>query len=273
MPLKDWVYYKLYSPLRKVVLLKQIFIREKLFSPSCDNFDFHSIPIIICNFNRLECLKALIGRLEELDYRNIHIIDNASQYPPLLEYYDKCPYIVYRLKKNLGHLSLWKSGIYRKFRNRYFVYTDSDVVPGPECPKDFIHDFYDIMQRFRAVKVGNALRIDDLPDSFRDKEKVIRWERQFWRVELERDIYDAQVDTTFALYRPNLKWGTENYGLRIRVGGIYTALHLPWYADSSNPTQEDIYYRNTCNSSASWTNGATFSGVKYDDNIKRISGK
>lgn len=272
-PYKDWVYYNLYSPIRKVVLLKQIFVRERLFSPSYDNFGFHAIPIIICNFNRLECLKTLIRRLEELDYHNIHIIDNNSQYPPLLEYYDSCPYTVYRLKKNLGHLSLWKSGIYRKFRNRYFVYTDSDVVPGPECPEDFIRTFYDIMQRFHAVKVGNALKIDDLPDCFKDKAKVIKWEKQFWKDTLETDVYNAQVDTTFALYRPNVKWGTDTFGLRIRVGGIYTALHLPWYADSSSPTEEDLYYMKTCNNSATWITGVTFMGTSYDENINRLSEK
>lgn len=245
-------------------------LRERLFTPSYENFDFHNIPIIICNFNRLECLKILIARLEELNYKNIHIIDNNSSYPPLLRYYENCPYTVYRLKKNLGHLSLWKSNIYKKFKNRYFVYTDSDVVPGPECPEDFIKRFYEIMHKYKAVKVGAALKIDDIPDCFKDKEQVTKWEKQFWENEIEKDVYVAQVDTTFGLYWPNLKWGTDTIGLRLRVGGDMTARHLPWYADSEHPSEEDIYYANTCNSSASWANGTTFTGDAYKDLLEDI---
>ena len=37
-----------------------------------------NIPVFIINFNRLECLKVLIDRLEELETSNIHIIDNDS---------------------------------------------------------------------------------------------------------------------------------------------------------------------------------------------------
>ena len=51
--------------------------------------DAKQIPIVINNFNRLGYLKRLIASLESRGYKNIHIIDNNSTYPPLLEYYEK----------------------------------------------------------------------------------------------------------------------------------------------------------------------------------------
>ena len=71
--------------------------------------DYKSIPIIINNYNRLTSLKILISSLEKMGYKNLFIIDNASTYPPLLEYYNTCPYKVFRLNNNVGYLALWKT--------------------------------------------------------------------------------------------------------------------------------------------------------------------
>src|SRR5437016_2259980 len=80
--------------------------RKFLFS---DNNNFNTeknskqIPIIINNRNRVTYLLQLISWLEKSGYNNIYIIDNNSKYPPLLEYYSKTKYPVFRLKENAGH--------------------------------------------------------------------------------------------------------------------------------------------------------------------------
>lgn len=217
--------------------------------------DYKSIPIIINNFNRLTSLKALIASLEKRGYKNLFIIDNASTYPPLLEYYTTCPYKVFRLDTNVGYLALWKTSIYKEFISDFYVYTDSDVVPCDECPDDFLNYFWDILKRHKyATKVGFGLKIDDLPDHFNLKQSVVEWESKFWNFEVEKDLFRAPIDTTFALYKPfarkNANWYIEQY----RTGGNYQARHIPWYNDTTNLSVEELYYINSCAKKTHWTN-------------------
>lgn len=215
--------------------------------------DYKSIPIIINNFNRLECLKKLINRLEKGGYKNIYIIDNNSSYPPLLEYYKTINYPIFHLKKNVGYLALWKTGIYKKFIRGYYVYTDPDVIPIDECPDNFLEYFFQIMQQYKTVqKVGFGLRIDNLPDTFPNKTKVIEWEQHFFEKPLKNNIYNAQIDTTFALYRPFTGGEAHKYKFNIRTGMPYMAEHLPWY-QSDKLSEEDIYYKNHIQTSTHWS--------------------
>lgn len=251
--IKRWVGKTFYDPTRDFLRLARVRVLEFLFVKNYDYFDFKNVPVIINNYNRVSFLAKQIASLESKGYRNIYIIDNNSTYPPLLEYYEKTPYTVFRLKENVGHLSFWKTGIYKRFRHQWFVYTDSDIVIDSECPDDFIRHFYELAQKYRAVKVGPALRIDDLPEHYTDRELVYNFESKYWENEIEPDVYVADIDTTFALYRPNLRGGSGRVGKRLRVGGPYGAHHMTWYNDMARPTEEDEYYANSCNNSASWT--------------------
>ena len=200
------------------------------------------IPIVINNRNRYTYLVKVISRLEKAGYENIYIIDNASDYPPLLEFYKTCKYKVFRLKENVGYMALWKTDIYDQFKWGYYVYTDPDVEPIAECPVDFLEHLYGVLKEFPNVeKVGLGLKLDDLPDHYGKKEAVQKWEDQFWKREVKKDIFDADVDTTFALYRPLAKGNAEECKA-YRTGGIYQARHLPWYENSLHPEEENVYY-------------------------------
>lgn len=215
---------------------------------------FKDVPIVINNYNRLTCLKELVEGLEERGYTNIHIIDNNSTYPPLLDYYKKCQHTLYLLDKNMGFLAFSKSGIYKKFRNKFFVYTDSDIYLPKDCPDDIIERYYSVMCKYPHVaKVGSALRIDDIPDCYALKKKVIDWESRFWEKPLGDDCYEAVIDTTIALYKPNFKVGPGYAGMRIRVAGKYTVIHRPWYIDSNNINEEEQYYINSVQQSTFWS--------------------
>jgi hypothetical protein len=208
--------------------------------------DYKKIPIIINNFNRLDTMKLLIESLEKRGYSNIFIIDNLSTYPPLLEYYKTCKYTVYRLDKNIGMNALWGSGLIKKFRKDYFVYTDSDMVPVEECPHDFMLFFLQVLKKHRlAQKVGFSLKIDDLPDCYAMKDVVISVEKNYYQYQHEELLYWAPIATTFALYRPGAKRIHGNYYIEMyRTAYPYTARHLPWYMDSNNPDEENKYYLN-----------------------------
>ena len=232
--------------------------------------NYRQIPVIINNFNRLTTLKALINSLEIRGYSNIFIIDNASTYAPLLEYYKNCKYKVYRLEKNLGHKALWRSGIHKLFYKDPFVYTDSDVLPGDNCPDNFLEELLNILKRYRfASKAGLALKIDNLPDHFDQKESVIEWEKRHWEFEIERDLYRAPIDTTFALYRPYVRANSNWYTLNLRLAGEFTSRHLPWYNNSSNLTQEERFYIESCKRPTHWTSKEKPVQTSLEDILKQ----
>lgn len=212
------------------------------------------IPIIINNFNRLTSLKLLIESLITRGYCNIHIIDNASTYPPLLEYYKICPYEIYRLDRNIGYKAIWESGIYDKFKHSYYVYTDADMQIDNCCPIDFMERFLQIMDKHPfCQKVGFGIRIDDLPDYFSKKQQVIEHESKYWINEIERGVFRAAIDTTFALYRPFCKGATSPYQETYRTGEPYIIRHLPWYTDTSSLSEEEMYYVNSVTRSTHWS--------------------
>jgi len=239
-PLYYWFYFR------------YILILEFIFPPKTK--DFYKIPIIINNFNRLTYLKALIEALESRGYYNIFIIDNASSYPQLLDYYKNCKYKIYYLSENLGHLALWESNLFQYFKKDYYVYTDPDVVPVLECPSDFMRHFVGCLKKFKfARKVGFSLRIDNIPDHYKFKNEVIKWEGQYYNLEINDHLYRAPIDTTFALYRPRVKGGSNSYVPMYRTKFPYQAEHLPWYVDSNNLTEEEIFYISNSKTSTMWT--------------------
>jgi hypothetical protein len=216
--------------------------------------DYKNIPIIINNFNRLEYPTRLITSLEKLGYFNIHILDNNSTYPPLLDYYRNTAYTVHHLGKNLGHLALWKSGVFKHFKKSFYVYTDPDLEIVDECPADFMKYFVEVLQQNPLVqKIGLALKYNDLPAHFKKKEEVIRWEKNFYTDKFGDGLYRAHVDTTFALYRPGAKGGSHEYKLSLRTVFPYECRHLPWYENSDNPGEENLYYINSARTSTFWT--------------------
>lgn len=214
-----------------------------------------NIPIIINNRNRFTFLKQQIDWFRKNGYHNIYVLDNLSDYPPLLDYYRVCEAKVIYLKKNYGYKALWLSGEFETFKENFYVYTDPDVLPIKECPDNLIFELYKVLHKYpQFEKAGVALRIDDLPDHYAAKAEVLRIEKKWWMKELEKDVFDAPVDTTFALYRP-YAWGDAEDCRACRVGGKLIFSHLPWYENSTSPTEEDRYYKAAAQGQSSyWMN-------------------
>ena len=62
---------------------------------------------LIINFNRITLPLKLASWCQNHGLEPI-IIDNHSDYIPLLEYYaTRCPYYVLRMDKNYGHQVIW----------------------------------------------------------------------------------------------------------------------------------------------------------------------
>lgn len=208
-------------------------------------------PVIIPVRDRVTPLRRLVEWLERAGQEEIWLVDNASAYEPLLDYLADTPHRVVRLDHNLGHRSPWLSGtVQRHAHERYFVVSDPDVVPDPSCPLDALDHFRALLDRHPGFhKAGFGLRIDDLPDTYRLAADVRHWEARFWRDEVEPGVFHADIDTTFALYRPIE--GRHDEHLSMRTGPPYVARHLPWYVDSGALSDEERYYRDHADPSIS----------------------
>lgn len=243
----------LFERVKHFIISLLMYIKEKMNPPKQINYS--EIPIIINNFNRLEFLRKLLDGLEKRNHKNIIILDNQSTYPPLIEFYKTTKHKVVFLDKNYGYRALWKSGLYHQFKKNFFVYTDSDMEIIKECPDNFMEFFRNVLLANKnCKKVGFSLKIDDLPDTYKLKKDVIEWESKFYKNKISDQLYRAQLDTTFAMYRPfSFKHTASHIPLMYRTAFPYQIKHLPWYVDSENISDEEKYYMKTTHVK-SWVN-------------------
>ncbi len=241
--LNEYVYKKRMMPVIRL-FNKTIRMQEK---------DTSLIPIIIINFNRLADLEKLVSFLIKRKHKNIVIVDNGSTYPPLLEYYEKIKkdVVIKIMDYNYGHLVFWQNEeLNKQYSQGYHIVTDFDIIPNDNLPEDYIQQLINILNNHKNItKVGFALRIDDLPQ---ERIGVIPWEKPFWEKPIEKDLYVAGIDTTFALYPPKYKFNFSTFYNAIRVGGNFTARHGGFYIVDSNLSEEDLYYFQSANASSTW---------------------
>lgn len=217
-----------------------------------------TIPVFVNVFNRLTTTRNLCNQLAAMPGVRVVLVDNASTYQPLLDWYAECPYAVVRLDSNMGHHAPWTSGtVGRIATSGYYCVTDCDL--------DLEGVPLDLMDVLRAPlvscvggmcgvkKSGISLRIDDLPDW---QAEVVNWERRFWKKPVGGgQYYEAIIDTTLCMYPANLP-----HRQAMTIGGIktvrsampYTARHMPWYLDCENLDEENQHYFQTANMSNSW---------------------
>tara|TARA_R110000822_G_scaffold309905_1_gene440613 strand:- start:1206 stop:1901 length:696 start_codon:yes stop_codon:yes gene_type:complete len=211
------------------------------------------IPVFVNVYNRLATTKTLCDQISRLDGAEIIIVDNNSDYEPLLEWYDDCPFEVLRLRENIGHHAPWLSGIVNQDQSEWYVVTDCDLdLSG--VPQDLLRVLrIPFSWGSGVVKSGIGLRIDDLPPW---QNAVVEWESRWWKrpVRNDRRFYWAAVDTTFAMYhRSTIASAMEVARIKsTRTGGEYQARHVPWYLDASNLDEENRQYFATANGSNSW---------------------
>ena len=204
--------------------------------------DFKSVPIVVICRDRLTPLLELLHWLDDAGYRRVLLVDNGSTYQPLVEFLDTTEAEVVRVDANFGHIAPWRPEVRARLDpNSPFVVTDCDVVPDASCPPDVVEHLAGLLLRYAGVvKAGLGLRLDDLPESYSLKSDVRTWESQFWETEIAPGVFRAPVDTTFALCRSPADGHLLDPALR--TGPPYVGRHLPWYADTAQPTDEDRYY-------------------------------
>ena len=231
-------------------------------------FDWRDIPVFIVNRNRLGAMRRLVDWLVAAGTRRVVIMDNASDYAPLLQYYRQLPdgVRVMLMPENHGPYVLWQQGVHKVLDTPYVV-TDSDVVPADFCPPDLIGTLLTHLNRHPdAKKVGMALRIDDLPDSYGEADTVRKWESQFWEHPVAPGVFAAPIDTTFALYPARGEFSNE--ACNLRLGHPYIAEHTPWYVDEAALSDEERYYReHTSTTFSNWSVAKKDSWVRKSERV------
>jgi hypothetical protein len=216
-----------------------------------------SVPVLINNFNRLDTLRGQLSWLLTLEGSiSIIIIDNASTYPPLLEFYralDRSNVQVVHLgfnscDKGAAYVAGQLTGCPR------FIVTDPDLLPYPTTPEDIVPHLESLLARYPDYNhVGLSLEIEDLPDHCFRRERILQHERQYWppqSVPLNDEVYVAPVDTTFAMYRATSN--VRAHGPALRTCRPYTLRHVDWYLDPANLSDEYRYYLSVATRYATW---------------------
>jgi len=203
----------------------------------------------IINYNRLTLMKNMADYLHDAGLE-VYIIDNNSTYEPLLDYYKTTKYNVIRMNDNYEYKVFWTQDIYNKLNmNERYILTDSDLDLS-NIPNDFLQILEDGLNKYPQFdKCGFSLKIDDLPDT--DIHNEIRdWEHRNWKKQLDEMYYDAEIDTTFALYKVN----KHSYN-GIRTNVPYSAKHIPWYYTNNDdlPEDEKYYFNSIKRLSTFWT--------------------
>lgn len=243
---------------------KQLF--RKIMDQDSNSPKLKNTYVFICNYNRLEPLIALVNLLKKKGYNNIVVLDNGSTYEPLLDWYKQQVVEVHFCQQNYGPEALdcarnFEPDFQKKYNhiilNQYHVYTDSDVVPVDEVSDSFIDDMIALSKKYDIPKLGLSLKIDDIPDHFSLKGKVVEHESSFFQRQYIDDelcrLFKAPVDTTFAVNSPGMLCGYSD--LAYRAAGTYFARHVPWYYDSNNlPTDETYYLQHIVGSRPHWSN-------------------
>jgi hypothetical protein len=194
----------------------------------------------IISHNRLALTVNMANWLA--DFAEPVIVDNDSDYPPLLEYYETCPYIIIRLSTNLGSGAPWEAGIVDDYSSgESYLVTDPDLdMTG--VPNDWLEELQIGLDRHPSVtKAGIGLRLDDLPDTEIAKQAK-EWEAPHWAYPLDDGrFYKASTATTLCLCRTS-----EHVFPSVRTSAPYLARHIPWYyTDIEDLPEDEIYYMKT----------------------------
>lgn len=190
-------------------------------------------PVYLIIYNLLYFTKKSVNQLRK-HTKNIHIIDNRSTYPALLEYYEnEYEFFLHKMNINHGH-TVWSKELFWQFP-QYFAISDPDLAFNKDLPIDFLNILKTLSIEYKKGKVGFALDISDSHLFYQDSNymgdfSVERWEKQFWIDKIDNntyELYNGKIDTTFCII--NKEFLNDLDG--IRIAGNFTCKHTPWYKD------------------------------------------
>lgn len=206
----------------------------------------NEIPLIICNFNQLTFTRNLVNWFSFYYPENpIWIIDNASDYEPLLKWYTGMNVAQYKENDFIGNLK----NFLNNHRFDYYIISDPDIMPHPSTPPDFLSYFKAVVDG-GYHRCGFDLIWQDIPE-WNPKKGWIQGDQRGLIAE-PVDVHGftgkkAPIDTTFCLYKAsNGGWSAPMpgnlWGSSVR---LFDAFHLTWYLHKDYLNEEMIHYFST----------------------------
>jgi hypothetical protein len=219
------------------------------------------IPFYVVCFNRIDGLKYALEFVNSSSLSlEMVILDMGSTWNPFIKYRDSLGVRVESFPKGMGPRDLWVTGVIKKLGDGPFFLADGDIDYSG-LPSDTASALNSISEKYPWFpKVGLALTVKDLP---KDAEgtRVLKWELDNWKVRFADNLYLNGVDTTIAFYprRESIFY----YRPSLRLGGIYTARHYPWYEREETFNEEAKFYYQVAGSSISSTQASELPSRKY----------
>jgi hypothetical protein len=220
---------------------------------------WRATPLWIQNHDRLDIgFRPLLHWLLRAGLTQVVVLDSGSTYPPLLCYYDSPEFASLRVPlvraANLGPEAFWRLDFHLLPSVTHFgryILTDADLTPDPACPLDLVRKMHEVADRPcflpLGAKVGPALRIDDLPAHFAQRDYMRHCESDYWqRKYVEGDCWNAALDTTMSLFSAGwTRWPLADQGgvHHVRLDFPYVLRHEPWYLPTDNLPEEERFYQ------------------------------
>ena len=205
-----------------------------------------TIPLFINCRDRLDTVVAMVEWAQRLPNVAVYLVDNASTFPPLLDYYRRTATAVLFAGENGGPRTPWRFIRERLNGQQFYVVTDCDLDM-TSVPTDVVQVCSQaLLDCPTLVKVGCALSLDGLPADHIARSR----ESEYWADDKRHDIaidgraipaYESLIDTTFAVYDTTRPLGGF-YGPALRLAGDYTCRHRPWHYSVDRLPVDERYY-------------------------------
>ena len=203
-----------------------------------------AIPLVTICYNNHRYVENTVLQAARFGLRTI-ILDNASDYSDTrayLEEVQKRADVIF-LPNNAGHTCWTTPSVFNRLPDRFFL-SDPDLQWNPALPADFPAILDELRSKLGAGKIGFALDLSEGAEIFQDPDYVVgtsilAWEAQFWTSRVlhpSYEIYNAPIDTTFHMFDKRNPGGRH-----IRLGGFFTARHLPWYRETDIPPHDLLH--------------------------------
>lgn len=225
------------------------------------------IPIFIITCDRLDFLKKSIWSYHNYIKTPFEVVicDQGSTYEPMREFLKKLESndtIVYRWKDGLNdskRINLRRNDnkirediqdYFKSHLKSNYVVTDPDILLD-NVEGDFLEVLAYLLKAFPQYAItGPIPRVDDIPDYYPYKEKIIAdYQRLFNPKKVQTIQYKdrsiryviAPIHTVFGMSRENA-WWEGGVARAIRIFAPYLAKHLDWYLDPEHLTEDQKYY-------------------------------
>ena len=179
-------------------------------------------------------------------------------------------------------VDIWEA---MKIKHPYYIVTDVDLTFNG-IPTDFISKYITILEEHPSLnKVGTGFPSDDIPEWNPLKDIIKRQEGMQYGNPIENsvgmELYNAGIDTTFALYRSDdinrindkrctFPVTSHMTGVMLhnsaRSLGKYSAKHTPWYINPIEDEEENYYLRHAA---GGWTSSHLHQIKEFFDKVKK----